>query len=74
MEIQTEMMAVRGSVPSGVPAATQAQEVLESLTTTQPQHEFSLGVNSNFRPFLDRLPDMPPAATTIAPPAKPNQP
>jgi hypothetical protein len=74
MEIQTNIMAVRGSVPSGATAAIQAQEVLESLTATQPQHEFSLEVTSNFRPFLDRLPDLPPAASTLVPAAKPSQP
>lgn len=73
MEIQIQIMAVRGSVPSGAPAAIQSQEILESLTAPQPQHEFNLNVTSNFRPFLDRLPELMPPATTTAPPAKQNQ-
>lgn len=73
METQTGIMAMEGSIPSGAPATVEAQEILESLTAPQPQQEFNLNVTTRFRPFLDKLPDLAPAAATMTPPAKSDQ-
>lgn len=70
METQTGIMAVEGSVPSAAPTNIVAQEILESLTAPQPRHQFNLSVTTKFRPFLDKLPDLPPSATTNSPAAK----